>query len=241
MESLFRYVAPPSPCGYLPDQRWSLEYEMVTAISAEEYQLRLEQGWRRFGGTLFRPQCPACQACRSLRVVASRFRPNRSQRRTRKTNETKVALHVGPPSVTRAKLSLYDRFHAFQSKWKGWPLHPAKDPESYRESFVHNPRFTEEWCYVVADRLVGVGYVDRLPDCLSAIYFFADPDERWRGLGTYNVLCVLAEAARRRLPHVYLGYFVAGCSSLEYKANFKPNQIFHADGLWRDYLGGSRE
>ena len=65
MESLFRYVAPPSACGYLPDRRWSLEYEMVTAISAEEYQLRLLQGWRRFGGMLFRPQCPACQACQA--------------------------------------------------------------------------------------------------------------------------------------------------------------------------------
>jgi arginine-tRNA-protein transferase len=241
MESLFRYVAPPSTCGYLPDRRWSLEYEMVTAISAEEYQLRMEQGWRRFGGMMFRPQCPACQACRSLRVLVSRFQPNRSQRRARKTNEADVALHVGPPSVTRAKLNLYDRFHAFQSEWKGWPLHPAKDPASYRESFVHNPRFTEEWCYVVADRLVGVGYVDRLPDGLSAIYFYADPDERWRSLGTYNVMCILAEAARCRLPHVYLGYFVAGCSSLEYKANFRPNQILHADGSWRDFLGGARE
>jgi leucyl-tRNA---protein transferase len=241
MESLFRYVAAPSTCGYLPDQRWSLEYEMVTAISAEEYQLRLEQGWRRFGGMLFRPQCRACQACRSLRVLAAQFRPNRSQRRTRKANESDVTVHVGPPSVTRAKLDLYDRFHAFQSEWKGWPMHAAKDPASYRNSFVHNPRFTEEWCYLVADRLVGVGYVDRLPQSLSAIYFYSDPNERGRSLGTYNALCVLAEAARCRLPHVYLGYFVAGCGSLEYKANFKPNQILGADGSWRDFLGGGGE
>ena len=31
MESLFRYVAAPSECGYLPDQLWSLEYELVGA------------------------------------------------------------------------------------------------------------------------------------------------------------------------------------------------------------------
>ena len=42
-------TAPPSTCGDLPDQRWSLEYEMVTAISEWEYQYRMEQGWRRFG------------------------------------------------------------------------------------------------------------------------------------------------------------------------------------------------
>src|SRR5438874_8565895 len=126
MESLFRYVAPPSTCGYLPDRRWSLEYEMVTAISADEYALRLLQGWRRFGGMLFRPQCPACRACQSLRVDVARFRPNRSQRRTRKANEGRIELRIGPPTVSRTKLALYDRFHAFSAMYKGWPLHPAK-------------------------------------------------------------------------------------------------------------------
>ena len=83
MESLFRYTASPSACGYLPDERWSLEYEMVVNISAEEYAMRLRQGWRRFGAMLFRPQCPSCQACQSLRVDVAKFQPNRSQRRTR--------------------------------------------------------------------------------------------------------------------------------------------------------------
>src|SRR5437764_5850550 len=118
MESLFRYVAPPSTCGYLPDRHWSLEYEMVTAISPWEYQQRLQQGWRRFGGMLFRPQCPACQACQSLRVDVARFRPNRSQRRARKANEGWVERRVGSPTVSRTKLTLYDRFHAHQSDLK---------------------------------------------------------------------------------------------------------------------------
>jgi arginine-tRNA-protein transferase len=235
MESLFRYVAPPSTCGYLPDRRWSLEYEMVTAISAEEYQQRMIQGWRRFGGMLFRPQCPSCQACQSLRVDVAHFRPNRSQRRSHRANHGDIELRVGPPAVSRSKLNLYDRFHAHQADYKGWPLHPAKDAASYRESFVHNPRFTEEWCYFDADRLIGVGYVDRLPEALSAIYFFYEPVERDRSLGTWNVLCVLAEAARCRLPYVYLGYYVAGCPSLAYKANFRPNQTLQPDGTWRDF------
>ena len=241
MESLFRYVAPPSDCGYLPDRRWSLEYEMVTAISAEEYQQRMMQGWRRFGGMMFRPQCPSCQACQSLRVDVAHFRPSRSQRRAHRMNEKDIERRDGPPTVSRAKLTLYDRFHAFQSEDKGWPIHPAKDAPSYRESFVHNPRFTEEWCYLLRDELIGVGYVDRLPSALSAIYFYYDPTLRHRSLGTWNVLCVIEEAARCRIPHVYLGYYVAGCPSLEYKANFRPNQILHPDGFWHNSLGYGRE
>jgi leucyl-tRNA---protein transferase len=241
MESLFRYVAPPSACGYLPDQLWSLEYEMVAALTAPEYFERLVQGWRRFGGMLFRPRCRECQACQSLRVDVARFRPNRSQRRVAAVNAGEIEMRIGRPTVTRAKLQLYDRYHAFQSDFKSWPQHPAKDAASYRESFVQNPPFTEEWCYYLEGQLVGVGYVDDLREAMSAIYFFYDPTQRARGLGTWNVLALLAEAARRGRRHVYLGYYVPGCSSLAYKANFKPNQILHADGRWLDHLGLGRE
>src|SRR5579884_2165211 len=141
MQSLFHYVAPPSPCGYLPSQQWSLEYEMVASLTADEYFAWILQGWRRFGGMLFRPRCQGCQACQSLRVDVARFRPNRSQRRVIKVNESQVQMRIGRPTVTRAKLQLYDRYHAFQSDLKGWPLHPAKDAASYRESFVNNPSF----------------------------------------------------------------------------------------------------
>jgi arginine-tRNA-protein transferase len=241
MESLFRYVAPPSTCGYLPDQLWSLEYEMVASLTAEEYLGRILQGWRRFGGMLFRPRCQGCQACQSLRVDVEHFRPNRSQRRAARDNASQVQLRIGRPTVSRAKLQLYDLYHSFQADLKGWPQHPAKDPASYRESFVHNPPFTEEWCYYLGSQLIGVGYVDDLPGGLSAIYFFYDPVQRQRCLGTWNVLTVLAEAARRGRSYAYLGYYVPGCRSLEYKASFKPNQILLPDGRWVEHLGLDRE
>src|SRR5207249_7656987 len=84
MESLFRYVARPSQCGYLPEQTWSLEYDYVTTVSDVDYLALMKAGWRHFGHMLFRPQCPACTKCRSLRVKAAEFRPDRSQRRVRR-------------------------------------------------------------------------------------------------------------------------------------------------------------
>jgi arginine-tRNA-protein transferase len=235
MESLFRYLAPVSTCGYLPDRDWSLEYELFGELSAAEYLQRMKEGWRRFGHTLFRPQCPNCRACQSLRVPVDTFRPNRSQRRCHELNEGTIHLRIGEPTVTRQKLNLYDRYHAFQTQAKGWPLHPAKDPGSYGESFVANPFGTEEWCFYLERRLVGVGYVDVLPEGMSAIYFVYDPNLRDRSLGTWNVLSIIAEARRRQLQHAYLGYFVAGCDSLEYKANFRPNEILKPDGVWQEF------
>jgi arginine-tRNA-protein transferase len=277
MESLFQYVAPPTRCGYLPRQKWSLEYDYVASLTPAEYLRLLLDNWRRFGNMLFRPVCTSCRACRSLRVVVPRFRPDRSQKRCRKVNEGVVELRIGEPSVSRAKLNLYDRYHAFQADHKSWPHHAPHDASSYADSFVHHPFPVEEWCYYLDGRLLGVGYVDVLPGekseirnpksernpkdqeekpksseegvsdfgfrisdlsnegGLSAIYFFYDPRQRERSLGTWNVLCLLEEAARRRLPHVYLGYYVEGCGSMSYKTRFVPNQLRGEDGVWRDF------
>jgi arginine-tRNA-protein transferase len=236
MHSLFVFTSPPSPCSYLPEEQSSLNYEVVSRMTAAEYQARLVAGWRRFGFTLFRPACPACSKCQSLRVPTATFTPDRSQRRCAAANTPDVRLVIGEPSVTAEKLDLYDRFHAFQADHVGWTDHGPKDAASYVESFVDNPFDTQEWCYYLGDRLVGVGYVDRVPGGLSAIYFFHDPGERARSLGTFNVLSTIRVATELKLPHVYLGYYVEGCRSLAYKARFRPHEVL-TEGEWRPVAG----
>lgn len=236
MISLIVYKPPPSQCGYLPHEQSRLTYEVVAELSPTEYGDRLRSGWRRFGHSLFRPSCETCHACQSVRVPIASFKPDRSQRRAVAANDGDVKLAIGVPSVSDAKLDLYDRFHQFQHSSKGWARHSPESAAAYADSFVDNPIPTEEWCYYLGDKLIGVGYVDAIPDGLSAIYFFHDPQERDRSLGTYNVLCVLREAARRKLPFVYLGYYVEGCRSLEYKSRFRPNEVLHPDGKWRAFL-----
>jgi len=168
-------------------------------------------------------------------VDVAHFRPSRSQRRNRKLNEKTVRLNIGRPEVTAEKLDLYDRYHAFQAEQKDWPSHPPKDAAEYYTSFVEHPFATEEWSYTIDDRLAAVGYVDRLPGGLSAIYFFYDPAERGRGLGVWNVLSVIDRARALGLPHAYLGYYVEGCESMIYKADYVPNQLLGPDGAWRDF------
>jgi arginine-tRNA-protein transferase len=236
MESLFTFVSPPGKCGYLPDRVWQLHYEVVGQLSPAEYAQRLRQGWRRFGYSMFRPACPACRACQPMRVPVATFRPDRSQRRAWKANHADVRIIIGTPGVTRAKLALYDKFHRFQHDLKGWPTHDGETATDYVESFVDNPFPTQEWDYYLGDRLVGVGYVDQLPEALSAIYFYHDPDDRARSLGTFNVLSVLAAARALGVPHLYLGFYVEGCRSLEYKGRFRPNEVLGPEGAWVPFL-----
>lgn len=232
MEISSHYMTPPHPCSYLPEQTAKLEYVECDSLTVAEYGFLLEQGWRRFGRSLFRPRCSSCVACQSLRVLVNRFAMNRSQRRNAQENADRVTLRIDEPSVDEEKLALHDAFHTRQSEDIGWPRHPPKDVFTYASSFVDNPIPTEEWCYYDREKLIGVGYVDVVPSGLSAIYFFHDPDYRSWGLGTWNVLSVINEAKRRECDYVYLGFFVKGCRSLEYKARFTPHEVLDVTSGW---------
>jgi arginyl-tRNA--protein-N-Asp/Glu arginylyltransferase len=232
MQNSARFYGPLEPCGYLPEQIWRLEYEFVNRLTPQEYQDRLESGWRRFGRSLFRNRCPQCHACQSLRVLVEEFRPNRSQRRAARANRDATRRVITTPSISRAKLELYRRFHAFQAREKGWPQLEDSGYFAYIASFVENPLPTEEWQYYRDQHLIGVGYVDVVPHGLSAIYFFYDPDYRRYSPGTWNILSLIEEAKQRGMAYVYLGYYVRGCRSLEYKANFRPCEILRPGGYW---------
>lgn len=236
MKTLFTFVTPPGECSYLPDRRSQTQYEVAGALTPAEYADRMTAGWRRFGFSLFRPDCPTCTSCQTLRVDVPRFRLSDTQKRVWKKNIGEVTVTVGPPAVSAEKLALYDKFHAFQADFKDWPDRGPESETAYRETFVDNPFPAEEWQYRLDGHLVGVGYVDALPVGLSAIYFFYDPGERPRSLGVFNVLSVMAAATTRRLPHVYLGYYVEGCRSLEYKGNYRPNEVLdRRAGAWKPF------
>jgi leucyl-tRNA---protein transferase len=143
-------------------------------------------------------------------------------------NREAVEVRIAEPTFSSEKEDLLLRFHQFGHETKGWPADRAG-----LDFFLDNPFRTEEWTYLLGERLVGVGYVDALPEGLSAIYFFHDPEEGRRSLGTFNILTMIERATQLGLPHVYLGYYVDGCRSLEYKRRFAPNEVLVNDGAWR--------
>jgi arginyl-tRNA--protein-N-Asp/Glu arginylyltransferase len=231
MASAVSFLTTVSQCEYLPDQIWQLRYDVGPHLHPADYMQRLQQGWRRFGYAMFRPTCPSCRMCQPLRVPATTFRPNPSQRRAWKRNQGHVTVHVGVPILSPDRLDLWTRFHRHGHAAKGWPADVGGDPGLLLE----NPFHTEEWTYYVGNRLIAVAYVDALPEALSAIYCYYDPTEAARSPGTFNILSLLAAARERGLPHVYLGYYVAGCRSMAYKRQFRPNEVLGPHGLWEAF------
>jgi leucyl-tRNA---protein transferase len=232
VEPPITFTTPPACCEYLPDRVSQLRYGLAPELQPEDYLRRLKAGWRRFGPVIFRPECPSCVMCQSLRVPVATFRPSESQRRAWRKNQGTVAVRLGRPVLSRDRIDLWARFHQHGQATKGWPAQTANE----LALMLQNPFATEEWTYVFEDRLVGVGYVDAVPEALSAIYFYWDPGERSRSLGTFHVLSMIAAARERELAHVYLGYYVEGCRSLEYKARFRPNEVLREDSTWKAFI-----
>ena len=79
-----------------------------------------------------------------------------------------------------------------------------------------------------------VSVMDELTDVLSAIYTFYDPNLEHRSLGTYAILWQLKYAQSRKIPYLYLGFWVQNCNKMNYKSNFKPYHVFE-DGAWYRY------
>ena len=193
----------------------------------------MDAGFRRSGDVIYQPVCADCQLCVPLRVPVDRFAPDKSQRRCARRNEDLVITH-GQPVLTDEKLELYQRY---VTEWHGKP--PGETGETDRESlqrFLYSsPVNTLEFCYRTPNgNLVAVGIADVCTKSFSSVYFYFNPDESSRGLGTFGALHELAHTKNAGIPYYYLGFWVHGCSAMEYKTRFRPCQILDNGGTWKD-------
>lgn len=230
-----KFIAPLRQCDYLPEQKSQMAYAEVLELTPAEYLSLINQGWRRFGYWLFRPECPSCRACQPIRVPVREYKPNRSQRRIIKENSPLIKLVVGEPLTDETRVNLYLSHHLERAESRNW--RPV-DLESTLESilnFTVSPIPVQEWAYYLEDELVAIAYVDQLPDGYSGIYFYHSPAHRDLSLGNWICISMILRAKELGFPYVYFGYYVKGNISMEYKAAFAPNQILVEDGSWQDF------
>jgi arginine-tRNA-protein transferase len=111
---------------------------------------------------------------------------------------------------------------AHRKDWKEKSINPY----DYYQTFVDgNQEFAHELLYLKDGRLLGVALIDILPQAISAVYCYYDPEERQRGLGVFSVLQHIEIARTRGIPWMYMGYWVEGNASMRYKASYQPHEI----------------
>ena len=221
---------PAHPCGYLPGRVAQNRAFLCDRMPPQLYHELMDAGFRRSGTFVYQPVCSGCRACQPIRVPVGRFAPSASQRRVWRRNQD-LRIAVVPPVATEENFDLYRRY--VQAR------HDPAKPERF-DSFVEflytSPVQTLEVQYRdVGGVLLGVGIVDVCDmRSLSSVYFYFDPAESRRGLGTFSSLWEIAFAREHDLPYYYIGYYVRDCAAMSYKARFSPHELLGPDGVWRE-------
>jgi arginine-tRNA-protein transferase len=141
-----------------------------------------------------------------------------------------------------------EKFELYARYSRDWHGKQDETIEEFESFLYRSPVETIEFEYRdQSDALLAVGICDVCELSLSSVYFYFDPRYAERALGTYGALREIAFAAERKVPYYYLGYWVNGCGSMQYKASFRPYEILCNDGVWRkgggaaDFRSASRD
>ncbi len=213
-----------SPCPYIDDRKARTEYNFILNCSKELNQELISRGWRRFGSYFSRPICKDCKECISYRIVVKDFIFSRQFKRAIKKNlNTKVVL--SKPRVSNEHLYIYNKYHEYMREKRAWEENKLSFSQYYRLYVESNQDFGYELSFYVDDKLVCVDLIDILEDGISSIYCYYDPSYSHLSLGKFSLLTEINLALKNELSYIYLGYFVKGCKSLAYKADYSPNEI----------------
>lgn len=206
-------------CNYLPESNSSNQFvDPSLPLTTDIYSQLIEYGFRRSGGILYRPDCFSCSACISSKLEARLYQPNRSQRRIMAKNHD-IEIAIKPAIFSNEYFQLYRKYLKFRHT-------DGAMNESKEEDFKHF--LICDWCDTVFieqrinKKLIAVAVTDVLRDGLSAVYTFFDPDYSERSPGIFSITQQIVQAQTWKKHWLYLGYWIADCQKMSYKASFQP-------------------
>jgi leucyl-tRNA---protein transferase len=216
------------PCSYLPGRVATEEAWLAWQVKPDAYHALMDRGFRRSGSILYRTACTTCRRCVPIRVPVAEFKPGKSQRRALRRNAD-LSTHVSKPHLTAEKHDIYRRYLYAQHRKSP----QGADIESLREFLYTSCVDSIEIEYRNRfGRLIGVSICDVSRQSLSSVYHFFDPGEAWRSLGVFSVLQEIELCRAWGVPHYYLGYWVEGCPSMDYKRRYQPHELL-INGQWQ--------
>ena len=221
----------PHPCPYLPGKQARDRAFLIDHLPPSTYHAFMNRGFRRSGKVVYQPMCATCRQCMPIRTRVAEFKPGKSHRRCLRRNAD-LTVAINPLEPTQEKFELYCRYQTQRhgdTNSLDWP--------TFVDFLYDSPVDTLEFSYRdPAGRLLAVGICDVCDESLSSVYFYYDPEEMRRGLGTFGALHELQWCAEQDIAFYYLGFWIADSDAMGYKATFGQSQVLGGDAMWRDYL-----
>ncbi|MBD8065008.1 arginyltransferase [Devosia sp. PTR5] len=214
------------PCPYLEGR---MERKLFTHLSGRRasalHHLLSDNGFRRSQNLIYRPACEGCAACQSVRIVAGQFETNKRFRRVLRNNAD-LSSEVRPTEATEEQFELFKRYLDARHVGGGMTQMDFHDYEYMVEDTPVQSTLVEYRLREHPEQpLVAVALTDVMPDGLSMVYSFYDPQMSQRSLGTFLILDHIAQVRQAQLDYVYLGYWVKDSPKMAYKAQFQPLQV----------------
>jgi arginine-tRNA-protein transferase len=133
-------------------------------------------------------------------------------------------MELSKTKIDAERLALHSRWHGTREDARGWePTNLSED--EYATQFAFPSSTGREMAWYDGDTLVALGLVDLTPNAVSAAYFFYDPVIARLSPGVGNVMRCVELARELGAQHMYLGYRVLQCASLQYKGLFGPHEL----------------
>ncbi len=177
---------------------------------------------------LYKTTCPACTACEPLRVPVADFVHSKSQRRVWARNVDEITVRVGPPVIDEARLNLFNRHKMERGLSRsGEPMTAL----AYRQWLVDSCMETVEIAYLEGEKLIAASILDLGLVAASSVYHYFDPDVSKRSMGVFSALIEMEWLRQQGKQWYYFGLYVADCSHLSYKAEYRPHERL-VNGAW---------
>jgi arginine-tRNA-protein transferase len=214
------------PCPYLPGKQERKLFTHLTGRRASAlHALLSENGFRRSQNLIYRPACEGCAACQSVRIVAGGFDLTPRWRRILNANQD-IGVEVRSAHATAEQFSLFKRYLEARHAGGGMTQMSFVDYEYMVEDTPVQTVVVEYRLNSVPERpLVALALTDVMPDGLSMVYSFYDPELGRRSLGNLLILDHIQQVRSAGLTYVYLGYWVKDSPKMAYKGRFRPLEV----------------
>ncbi|PCI24725.1 MAG: arginyltransferase [SAR324 cluster bacterium] len=206
-------------CPYLENHEWYCYLFRAGQLEGGVYEALISNGFRRNGDFFYKNSCRNCKQCISLRIPVNQFLPSRSQKRVWRKNQDLRITHA-PVTFDEESYNLYQSYS--QNRHQS-----TTTREEYCQFLIHSAVETIMMRYYLADKLVGVGWLDLLPDSISSVYFAFDPELLTRSLGVFSIMKEIEFCREHQKSYLHLGFWVKENQAMKYKSNYQPHQLLN--------------